>query len=66
MYVYIGGLLHICKKILKDVFIEYVDRYETLNILFRYESQYYLEDNEKENCLKMTSNWMFHMNEKEI
>jgi hypothetical protein len=59
MYAYISGVLHIYKKQLKDVFIQYGDRYEKSNILFIDEGQYHLEDNNKENCLKMPSSWTF-------
>jgi hypothetical protein len=35
MYAYIGGVLHIYKKLLKDVFIQYGDRYKKKHIVYR-------------------------------
>jgi hypothetical protein len=53
-------LLHIYKKQLKDVFIQYGDKYKKLNMLLIGEGQYHnLEDNSEENYLKMPSSWTF-------
>jgi hypothetical protein len=53
MYAYIGGVLHIYKKLLKYVFIQYGDRYKKSNILFINEGQYHSKDNSEENYLKL-------------
>ena len=64
MYAYnIGEVqLHniiIYKKSLKDVFIQYGDIYQKSEILFIDEGKYHLEDNSKDNCLKIPSSWTF-------
>jgi len=33
-YAYIGGVLHISRKLLKDIFIQYGDGYKKSNIIF--------------------------------
>lgn len=62
-YPYIGGLLHRYKKPMKDVFVQYGDRYRASNILFIDEGEYHLENNVEDNSmynfLKMWSCWKF-------
>jgi hypothetical protein len=53
MHAYICGVLQFYKKMLKDVFMKYLDRYETSNISFIDEGRYDSQDNSEENCLKM-------------
>ena len=57
MYVSINGELHIFKKLLKDVFFKYGDRYENLNILFTNEGQYHSKESRKDDFLKLQSSW---------
>lgn len=60
---YISGVLHGYKKSMKDVFVQYADRYKTSYILFKDEGEYHLEDNAEDNSmynyLKMSSCWKF-------
>ena len=57
---YSCGVLHKYKKILKDVFVQYGDRYLRSNILFIDEGQHNLEDNSKDICLKIPLFWTFY------
>jgi hypothetical protein len=53
------GVLHIYKKLLEDVFIQYEHRYKKSNILFIDEGQYHSKDNNNDNCFKFPSSWTF-------